>query len=298
MCTLLNPTLRTVGSALPDMHAVRNPRADKTATGRLHLSHIRNQTVLTHCYATSPLKLLSPRPAGPSAWVYTSTFGGGLVAGDSISLNLKLEAKTKVFLSTQSSTKIYRSHAGASCRQSLSANLGEDSLLIYAPDPLICFAESIYEQKQSFQLRPTSSLFFLDSLTSGRHARGERWAFARYANRTYVRIDDTHLLADSLLLDSADGDLTSPFRMGRFNCLSTIILLGPLFTRLAQQLLTQISSQTPPRHSDFIVIASPLAEGAVLRLVSTDLHQITEFLSIFRPHFQQLLGEDPLTRKW
>jgi len=247
MSTLLNPTLRAVGSALPDMHAVRNPRVDKTATGRLQLSHIRNQTVLTHCYATSPLKLLSPRPAGPSAWVYTSTFGGGLVAGDSISLNVTLEPKTRSFLSTQSSTKIYRSHAGASCRQSLSANLGEDSLLIYAPDPLICFAESIYEQKQSFRLHPTSSLFFLDSLTSGRHARGERWAFSRYANRTIIHIDDTHVLADSLLLDSAEGDLTSPFRMGRFNCLSTIILLGPHFTQLAQQFLTARCAAVSPR---------------------------------------------------
>jgi urease accessory protein len=272
-------------------------RAKKT-NGRVHLSNIRNQTVLTHCYATSPLKLLSPRPAGPSAWIYTSTFGGGLVAGDNINLHVTLDPHTKTFLSTQSSTKIYRSHNNLPCRQHISASLAEDSLLIYAPDPLICFADSIYEQKQSFHIHPAASLFFLDPLTSGRHARGERWAFSRYSNRTDIHIDGTHLLADSLLLDSADGDLKSPFRMGRFECLATVILLGPHFMQLAQQLLTQISSQAPPRHSDFIVIASPLADGAILRLASTDLRQITQFLSIFRPHFHELLGEDPLTRKW
>jgi urease accessory protein len=284
------------GPALPD---IRPPLArTRKVNGRVHLSHIRKQTVLTHCYATSPLKLLSPRPAGPSAWIYTSTFGGGLVAGDNINLHITLDAHTKTFLSTQSSTKIYRSIAGASCGQSLAANLAENSLLVYAPDPLICFAESIYEQKQSFHLHPTSSLFFLDSLTSGRHARGERWAFTRYSNRTYIQINNTHLVADSLLLDSLDGDLKSSFRMGRFNCLGTLILLGPHFTQLAQQLLGQISSQPPPRHSDFIVVASPLADGAIFRLASTDLTQVSRFLSIFGPIFHDLLGEDPLTRKW
>jgi hypothetical protein len=76
------------------------------------------------------------------------------------------------------------------------------------------------------------------------------------------------------------------------------MLLGPHFTELSQQLLAQISSQPAPRHSDFIAVASPLADGVFLRVVSTDLHQIIQFLSIFRPHFHGLLGEDPLTRKW
>jgi len=285
-----------VNPALPDIRA--SLARTKKTDGRVHLSHIRNQTVLTQCYATSPLKLLSPRPAGPSAWIYTSTFGGGLVAGDNINLHITLDPHTKTFLSTQSSTKIYRSNNNLPCRQHLSASLAEDSLLIYAPDPLICFADSIYEQRQSFHIHPTSSLFFLDSLTSGRHARGERWAFSRYSNRTDIHINNAHLLADSLLLDSADGDLKSPFRMSRFDCLATVILLGPHFTQLAQQLLGEISSQPPPRHSDFIVVASPLADGAIFRLASTDLRQVSKFLSIFRRHFHELLGEDPLTRKW
>jgi hypothetical protein len=67
---------------------------------------------------------------------------------------------------------------------------------------------------------------------------------------------------------------------------------------MAQQLFSQISSQPPPRHSDFIVIASPLADGAIFRLASRDLSQVSRFLSIFRPVFHDLLGEDPLTRKW
>jgi len=62
MNTLLAPTFPPpVGPAVPD---IRAPLArTKKTDGRVHLSHIRNQTVLTQCYATSPLKLLSPRPA-------------------------------------------------------------------------------------------------------------------------------------------------------------------------------------------------------------------------------------------
>ena len=48
--------------------------------GTLELQKVAGRTVVTRSQASSPLKLLTPRRRHPAAWVYTSTFGGGMVA--------------------------------------------------------------------------------------------------------------------------------------------------------------------------------------------------------------------------
>ena len=48
--------------------------------GNLELASVGGRTVVTRACAGNPLKLLLPRPREHAAWVYTSSFGGGLVA--------------------------------------------------------------------------------------------------------------------------------------------------------------------------------------------------------------------------
>src|SRR5258706_554224 len=169
-----------------------------TSAGRgiLELSFVAGQTAVTRAQAGSPLKLFVPGSRGPSAWAYTSSLGGGLLAGDEISLTIRAGALTRGFVSTQASTKIYRNPHGLPCRHDINATVAENAVLIVAPDPVQCFAGSLYEQRQRFELHPSAGLVVVDSLISGRHARGERWASTRYRSRIDIGCGDEHLLAD------------------------------------------------------------------------------------------------------
>src|SRR5882757_9593932 len=87
-----------------------------SGTGRARIGVIRSgsRSVVSHAYATSPLRLLTPLNHGHAAWIYTSSFGGGLVNGDRIAMDIDVGRGAAAFISTQASTKIYRSPGGTS----------------------------------------------------------------------------------------------------------------------------------------------------------------------------------------
>src|SRR5690349_13789670 len=160
----------------------------RAGSGALTVRVVAGQSTVTSALAASPLKLLTPRSRGPSVWACTSSFGGGLVAGDQTRLELRIEEGARCYLGTQASTKIYRNPSQAPCGHGTRAVLGPGALLVFAPDPVQAFTDSCYTQRQEFQLAPDASLALLDWFTAGRTARGERWQFRRLRSRNSVHL--------------------------------------------------------------------------------------------------------------
>src|SRR5687767_5260642 len=131
---------------------MRPPLHDQSGDAKLHVATIAGRSAVVGSQARSPMRLLTPRARGETVWAYTSNFGGGMVAGDETRLELRIAAGARCFLSTQASTKVYRNPAQLPCSHELGARVCEDALLILAPDPVQCFAESSYEQRQHFTL--------------------------------------------------------------------------------------------------------------------------------------------------
>jgi len=114
-------------------------------------------------------------------------YGGGLLGGDTIELSVRVEPGAKLCLTTQASTKVYCTKPDALVtRQTLSASVGAGGLLVLAPDPVVPYANSTYEQDQTFKLGPDASLVAVDWVGSGRVSRGERWAFTSFSSRNAV----------------------------------------------------------------------------------------------------------------
>ena len=264
------------------------------AAVHLHFSHIRNKTVLTASRATSPLRILSPQNPGAAAWVYTSSFGGGLLAGDDLSVNVVVDARATAYLSTQSSTKIYRSDNGLVSRQSLDAKIAEDALLILLPDPVSCFAGARYHQKQRFDLSHTASLVLFDGFTSGRHASGERWAAAEYRTNNEIWLDGTCLLRDRLCLTPG----TTRLGMKSLNCLATLILIGPKLEAHAAHMSQQVQRLPVKPNTPVSISASPLAKGLILRAAGPNAESISQTIFSCLAFLTEFLGEAPWSRKW
>ena len=276
----------------------RTERDNPNGHGALHVASVAGRSAVVGSWARSPLRLLTPRAPGQSVWAYTSTFGGGMVAGDRTRLEVRVDAGATCFLSTQASTKIYRNPAGLPCAHELSATLEEDALLILAPDPVQCFAEARYEQRQSFYLQAQSSLVLVDWLSAGRTARGERWSFDRYFSRNEIQREGRKVLLDALLLDAHNGAMNAPHRTGRYNCFATVVVLGPSLRSEATALLTAISQQAIAPRADLLVAASPLAEGVLLRLAGLSVEQVGDAISQQLQFVRSLLDDDPWLRKW
>jgi len=263
--------------------------------GELCVSRVGTRNVVSRARATSPLKLLTPRNHGRAAWVFTSTYGGGLVDGDAITLDVEIQAGASALVSTQASTKVYRSAQGVSTL--LRSRVHAGGLLVLLPDPVVCFAQSTYHQTQQFDLATDASLVCLDWMTSGRRASGERWAFDRYRTRLAIRVDGRAVCYDAVTLAAADQPLGE--RFGRFDVLATLAIVGPMFRDVSERLIARAAGRPIERHPDTVMAVSPLAEaGALIRLAGRAVEDVGRTLRDCLDFLPAVLGDDPWTRKW
>ena len=271
---------------------------DRPGYAALEVGVVFGESTVMSVFATSPLKLLTPRARGPSAWIYASSFGGGLVAGDQTQLDLRIGSGARCVVGTQAFTKVYRNPGRLPCGHVTHATLEADSLLVFAPEPVQAFAGSTYTQHQEFHLAPGAGLVLLDWFCSGRVARGERWEFAHFQSRNDVFVDGERVFVDSILLDPNDGALASPHRGGRFNCFAVLLLLGPAVQDAARRLVEEMASRPVEPGSSLVCSASPVRDGVMLRLAGEELEEVGRELHRHLIPLSTLLGDDPWQRKW
>jgi len=264
----------------PPLDSSQAPDTADFAAGRgeVELARAGGRTRVVRMRADSPLRLLNPGGHASGAWVVAGSYGGGLVDGDRLDLAVRCGEGTTTIIGTQASTKVYRTGGngrgadrGVGCRQSMRASIGHDALLVSWPDPVTCFAGSQYHQHQSFELTPTASLVAVDWLTSGRMARGERWAFARYQSATSVRIDGRLRWRESLTLDPADGPLDALARTAGMDCLGIAWVMGPAFADVAETILRRLEREPIDPRRPVLFGVSRLDDGDGAAMTGTVL---------------------------
>jgi urease accessory protein len=265
--------------------------------GGLEIDVVAGQSSVVSAWASSPLKILIPRSRGASVWAYLSSFGGGFVAGDETSLNVRLGADARAFVTTQASTKIYRNPNLSPCGHRFRADLEKGSVLILAPEPIQAFAGSSYRQRQEFHLKPGAGLVMVDWFCSGRVARGERWAFSRLQSSNQFFIDGERTLVDSLLLDPAHGPLDNAHRLGRFNCLAVVVVIGSPLAQHSARLLAE-AAQPVTRGASLLLSASPLRDGVLLRMAGERVEDVTREIHQRLGFMAEILQDEPWARKW
>ncbi len=256
--------------------------------------------------AAYPLKLLSPArlPSTPAdlATCYVLAYGGGLVAGDEISLSVKVDAGSALLLLTQGSTKVFKlrpglrpksygPHAGtltdglSPTRQRLRIRQDDVTMLLLLPDPISPFRDSSYIQAQRFDVPgPSSSLLVLDWYTSGRkHGQGEEWDFARYESLNQVVVAGRTVMREKLVLDGP----SIRRRMTPYHTYSTLIIYGDALMSLLKYLAAfalgtvqhQVSSAAPLLWS-FSWIKSAGDSAGIVRAASKDVEELKRWYKV------------------
>lgn len=291
-------------------------------TGKLEVEKVRGKSTLTRCYSKYPLKFITPRKVGSSqvdaVWIYTITYGGGIVSGDSIKCKAVIGDGCTAVLTTQASTKVYKSVGSKCSEQFLEARIGSDALLAVVPDPVTCFSTAKYSQKQVFNLTSDSSLLMVDWITSGRHERGEKWDFELYKSTNNIFLeDDEPLLLDTILLEQ--GSSTSIVeRMHEYQAIAMVVLLGPrleFFQNQIQEEVKKLMSEqlhTPSvgsgfrskshgnrssmRKPSFMASCSVFGRkrtGVVIRIAAMTTESVYSFLRNQLSGMDSLLGRSP-----
>jgi urease accessory protein len=228
----------------------KDDASSKEGKGRVVLSKLGDEQTLSTLSYQYPLKLISPRQSSqPCTSVFIMSYGGGLVGGDKIDLSITVKQNCKLALLTQGSTKIFKrrkmvNSTFPSTQQSLTAVIERDALLALLPDPIQPFADSCYEQFQSFELHPQGNLLLLDWLTSGRPARGETWTLNSFKSRNDILFENKLILRDTLILNADVAE-----SMGAQQCFATVVMKGPLFREFSAQVVGKFKGEEKIRRS-------------------------------------------------
>ncbi|KAF2252279.1 UreD-domain-containing protein [Trematosphaeria pertusa] len=235
----------------------------KAGHGSIELSVLPPDTpVLRNVSYQYPLKLVAPDPLPPPDkstdadaprlvhTVFLLTYGGGIVAGDSINLSIGLQGRASLILLTQGSTKIFKTpDPTLVSRQHMTVSLVQGSALVYLPDPVQPFAHTAFSQSQIYTLeKEEGSLCACDWVTSGRSARGENWDIYEYKSRNEVwTVGEAGkkrlLLRDNLILDKhGRTGLQLSRRMDGYSVFGTLIIRGPVFASLSQFFLDEFEA--------------------------------------------------------
>ncbi|KAF8390884.1 hypothetical protein HHK36_023183 [Tetracentron sinense] len=177
-------------------------------TGFVVVEKVGGKSTVTRCFSKYPLKFIIPKK------------------GDCISCGLTIGTGCTTVLTTQASTKVYKSVGSKVSEQVLESRIESNAFLVIIPDPVTCFSTARYSQKQVFRVVSDSSLVIVDWITSGRHESGEKWDFNLYKSTNHIFLEgDQPLFLDSILLEQ--GSMTSiAERMQDYQVIAMVVLLG------------------------------------------------------------------------
>nr|XP_029118722.1 urease accessory protein D isoform X2 [Elaeis guineensis] len=267
-------------------------------TGIVVVEKVGGKSTVTRCFSKYPVKLIVPNKVGSSktdaVWIYTLSYGGGIVSGDRISLSIGVGDGCTAAVTTQASTKVYKSVDSKCSEQALEARIGRNALLAIIPDPVTCY-----------------------STASGRHERGEKWEFELYKSTNQIVLEEGQpLFLDSVLLEQGSACSIAE-RMQEYHVIAMVIMLGPKLKHVQNQVQEEVKKMmsrhfrvptpTPGRYmrsesqSDatrpaFVASCSafgPQAIGVVVRIAAVTTESVYMFLRHHLATLELFLGVTP-----
>ena len=113
-----------------------------------------------------------------------------------------------------------------------------------------------------------------------------------------MRVEGKPVLNEALLLDPEDGIITEAHRMGEYNCLALVLVLGNRFKVPGETILKQIQGAPIEAASILVDAASPIQYGIILKVLGRTTEVVSQYLKNRLTFLTEVLSEDPWKRKW
>ncbi|AHM58596.1 urease accessory protein [Flammeovirgaceae bacterium 311] len=215
----------------------------------IEVARVQGKSVLTSCKSLQPLKILNPRTHSSCCHVVLSNYGGGMVAGDTIQLRIKGAADTRLAITTQANSRIFKTLNGSGATQTLEGELEKGGVAVVFSDPVVMQEESQYRQYQRWQIAPEALLFVADWLSSGRADLGEQFKFRSYSSELQVKQGEKMVLLDRFQFSPGDHIAGSPANFSHYQTVLSAYMVGdPADQRfqLLAEALNKLKEQEQP----------------------------------------------------
>ncbi|MDZ8118544.1 urease accessory protein UreD [Pontiella agarivorans] len=260
-------------------------------TSRLELDRIRSKTRVTRMVSRAPLRLLETGTHEDAVEIQLSSYGGGMLQGDRIGLNVRCGEATGLLLKSQANTHVYKNEIDELAVQTLHADCGDRTRVRILPEPVVLHAGAQFRQEQHWNISPTTDFVLADWMQSGRSESAEQFAFDRFESVVCIAVDGNPVLEERFSCCPATDDIRSPAVFGPFDLMMNVYLLGPSADHLLERLkpfldfqqhhtdaLPQASSRPNP---EMLCALNPLPFGGhILRCLARTRRQLQPVMDV------------------
>jgi urease accessory protein len=197
-------------------------------TGQLRLRAARcgGRTVLADLYRTVPFHPGPVTYRGDMADVILQDVSPGLFPGDRLEIAVEVEDGAALSVAGQGATRLYPCPPGTAADARISLCVRGAGTLWWLPGFLIPFRDARYAARAEINLDEGAKLAYLEIVTPGRVAMGERFAFRRLDMRLRIVIGGRPRLVERTLLEPRDRPLDLRGSLGDFACAGALVLVG------------------------------------------------------------------------
>ncbi|MGN0666322.1 MAG: urease accessory protein UreD [Huintestinicola sp.] len=166
------------------------------------------RTVITDSYFSSPIKIAKPFYHTDHTEIMMMTASAGMLDGDNYDIEIIVKGGASLKFTGQSFTKIFKAGEKRGASQQVKITVENGGRFMYFPQPVIPFAESVFDSRTDIYLQEASGFVMHDILSCGRTAMNEAFAFRSFRSRTAVHINGRLVFLDNVKLIPSDADLS------------------------------------------------------------------------------------------
>lgn len=259
------------------------------ATLDLHYHRTETRTV-AHYRHDGPLRILqSLYPEGDTVCHNVLVHPpGGLVGGDTLEINVDVQAGAHGLVTTPGATRFYRS-LGEPARQQVHARLQEGARLEWLPLEALAYNECQAENRAVFELAPGAELMGWDITALGLPEAGlpfVQGSFAQHLEVPGIWLEQGRIAADDRRL------LDGPLGLAGQRCLATLFFVAgtPIERTRREQALDAVRSVIEPHALRATAGAtSPHPQVLVLRVLAPLVEPALALLKQARVAWRQAL---------
>ena len=189
---------------------------------------VRNgKTVGKDVYFQGAYKVMRPvyHDDSGQACYYILNPGGGYLDGDRYQMKVSLQEDTRLTLTTQSATKIYKSPRSFAYSE-MDFTLKNGSYLEFIPDPLIGYRDARYLQKTIVHMEKGATLLYSDIITPGWSPDGEKFSYHTLQLKNEIYMDEELVVFDHIKLSPATQEVDGLGFMEGFSHMGSMIVVG------------------------------------------------------------------------
>lgn len=244
----------------------------------MDMENRQGRTVADNVYFQGAFKVM--RPVYLNNYNYPCYYllnpGGGYLDGDTYRMKITLQEEAQLTLTTQSSTKVYKTPKSYAYQET-EFHLKKDSYLEYLPDALIAYKDAKYVQKNVVYMEQGATLLYSDIVTPGWSPEGSKFSYDTLQLKSEIYMDNELVVFDHVKLQPEMQNMAGLGFMEGYTHLGSFIVIGE---KTDDALLDRLYETIQEETGDFEFGISKLTlPGFTLRIMANKTQVIERIIT-------------------